>query len=207
MKQSKTLWPIEKLDLWKRNPRKMEDVDKARLKAQLLDLEQYKPLLVVPEGDRGTVLGGNMRLTCMRELVKEGHTQFASVWVSLVEAPDDKTKLKYALSDNDSVGTVNGAELFDMVAEIPDFDQDAYNVDSGRGMSVAEIVERYSNKQEPQKYNSNSISFTCSDKEEEFVRSCIALAQEASDFEKVGNRPRLVDALMYIVKEWAESKK
>lgn len=141
----KTLWPIEKLSLWKRNPRIMEDEGKERLKSQLFKLGQYKPLLIVVEKDgSGTVLGGNMRLTCMRELHdKNPDGEWGMVWVSIIDAPDDKTKLEYALSDNDSVGRYDEVALVDMVAEIPDFDMGGYHVDSGYSMDLEELADKY----------------------------------------------------------------
>lgn len=139
----KTLVPIEKLSLWKRNPRAMSEEDKTRLKAQLIDLEQYKPLLVVIEDGMYTVLGGNMRLTAMRELAQEGHKQFEQVWVSIVDAPDDKKKLEYALSDNDSAGKYVEKELVGMVQEIPDFNLAGYHIHSGYSSDLSELVDKY----------------------------------------------------------------
>lgn len=144
----KTLWPIDKLDNWQRNPRRIDEDGIARLKGQLLDLPQYKPLLIVLDGDRGIVLGGNMRLTCMRELAKEGKKEFEQVWVSIVDAPDAKTKLKYALSDNDAAGTTEKKQLYDMVMEIPDFDLAGYHIDSGASMSLDDLVDRFRETEE-----------------------------------------------------------
>lgn len=140
---NKTLWPIDKLDNWQRNPRKMDEAGKLRLKAQLLKLQQYKPLLIVIDGERGIVLGGNMRLTSMRELANEGHEQFRKVWVSVVDAPDDKTKLEYALSDNDTIGTYEKRDLYEMVMEIPEFNLEGYHIDSGNSMDLEGLVDRF----------------------------------------------------------------
>lgn len=144
-KENKQLWPIEKLELWQRNPRKMTDEDKDRLKTQLLKLKQYKPLIMVLDAVSGigTVLGGNMRLQAMRELVKEGHEQFAAVWVSIVDAPDEKTMLEYALSDNDRAGKYVEKELVEMVNMIDDFDLEMYQVDTGNAHSIADVVDWY----------------------------------------------------------------
>jgi hypothetical protein len=139
----KTMMPIEKLTLWKRNPRVLEEDGKTRLKKQLLKLGQYKPLLVVLEDDQAIVLGGNMRLTCMRELAHAGNKDFSQVWVSIINAPDEKSKLEYALSDNDSVGKYDEKALVSMVAEIPDFDMEGYHIDSGYSMDLEELADKY----------------------------------------------------------------
>lgn len=144
----KTLMPIEKLTLWKRNPRVLEEDGKTRLKAQLLKLGQYKPLLVVLEDDQAIVLGGNMRLTCMRELAHAGNKNFSQVWVSIINAPDEKSKLEYALSDNDSVGKYDEKALVTMVAEIPDFNMEGYHIDSGYSMNLEELTDKYRETEE-----------------------------------------------------------
>lgn len=146
----KTLWPIKDLVTWKRNPRTMDEAGKARLKGQLLDLKQYKPLLVFFEDGikEGIVLGGNMRLTCMRELVAAGHKEFEQVWISVVNAPTDKEKLKYMLSDNDSIGRYEKKDLVDMIEQVPDFQTEDYNIETGHSISIADLVDMYKETEE-----------------------------------------------------------
>ena len=74
--EARVLMSIEDLANWDKNPRSIDGEDMGRLKAQLLKLGQYKPLIIVMDGKRGIVIGGNMRLTAMRELIAEGHEQF-----------------------------------------------------------------------------------------------------------------------------------
>lgn len=145
---NKTLWPIDKLVNWKRNPRTISEESKARLKKQLLKLKQYKPLLITIEDGVGIVLGGNMRLMCMRELAQAGNLDFKQVWVSIVNAPDDKTKLEYALSDNDSAGKYDETALVGMVAEIPSFDMEGYHIETGYSMDLNELVDKYKETKE-----------------------------------------------------------
>lgn len=144
----KTLFPIEDLELWKRNPRAMDEDDKDRLKKQLLKHKQYKPLLITLEGKKGIVIGGNMRLTTMRELVSDGHEQFKKVWVSIVDAPDDETKLEYALSDNDRAGHYNTGELATMLSELPEFDLNGYNIDAGSAVSLEQVTDWHKETEE-----------------------------------------------------------
>lgn len=144
----KTLFPIEKLISWKDNPRYIDEKDKERLKKQLLKFGQYKPLLITIEGPVGIILGGNMRLTAIKELIEEGHDQFKNIWVSIVDAPDDKTKLEYALSDNDRAGKYDEKRLTGMLHEIPDFTTDLYSVDSRDSYLLDEMVDRYTETDE-----------------------------------------------------------
>lgn len=92
---NKLYWPIEKLHEWQDNPRGVKPEDFDRLKKQIAELGEYKPLIITPDGE---VIGGNMRFKAYTELGKK------KVWVSIVNPKDEKDKLKYALSDNDSVG-------------------------------------------------------------------------------------------------------
>jgi hypothetical protein len=53
---------IKSLTPWEKNPRYIQDEDFERLKAQIIDFGQYKPLLVTKDG---TIVGGNMRFRAM----------------------------------------------------------------------------------------------------------------------------------------------
>lgn len=139
----KTLWPIERLVNWKKNPRVIDEAGKKRLKDQLLRLGQYKPVIITEEGSFGVALGGNMRLVAMRELVAEGHAAFKEVWVSIVEAPDDETKLKYALSDNDRAGRYVEEDLVAMARGMEDFRLDSFHVDVSETVGMDTLIDRY----------------------------------------------------------------
>jgi len=125
-------WDIKKLKGWKSNPRDAEPADLQRLRGQLEKHGQYKALLVAEDG---TVLGGNMRLKVMTEMgVKK-------VWVSVVEAPDDKTKLEYALSDNDRAGFYLRDKLTDLISVIPEMNMELYKIDLGFTVALSDIGE------------------------------------------------------------------
>lgn len=114
---------LSQLRAWDRNPRDIDEDDFLRLKDQIVELGEYKPLIITSDG---VVLGGNMRLRAYREL---GYTQ---CWVSVVDATTDAQKLKYALSDNDSAGHYIEDQLRDLIKEVEeDIDLDALNVDMG----------------------------------------------------------------------------
>jgi len=80
---------------WKKNPRSIDDKGKDRLKEQMRKLGQHTPLLITHDDGFKVVLGGNMRLLIMHELIAEGYETFKKVWVSLVE-----------FKENDGVWTV-----------------------------------------------------------------------------------------------------
>jgi len=84
----------------------------SRLKKQILELNVYKPLVVCLGDRHGLILGGNQRYKVLKELVKEDK-RFEYVWISLVEAPTDEDKFKYAISDNDMIGKYDRAKILE----------------------------------------------------------------------------------------------
>ncbi len=53
---------IRNLEPWEKNPRDVREEDFERLKAQLVDFGQYKPIIATKDG---TIVGGNMRFRAM----------------------------------------------------------------------------------------------------------------------------------------------
>lgn len=133
MTTNKTVWPIDKLIPWDKNPRAIDKKDFERLKKQLTKHEQYKPLLVNQDG---VVLGGNMRYQAMKEL---GMTE---AWVSVVDATTEKEMIEYALSDNDRVGYYEEERLAELVMDV-DIDFDTYKVDLGQLTDLRTLLDKF----------------------------------------------------------------
>lgn len=108
------------LKLWEDNPRNIKPKDFERLKKQIQELGQYKPLLITEDG---TVIGGNMRLRAYMDLGIE------DIWVSVVNPKDDNQMLAYALSDNDRAGYYDDDLLANLSSAYPDFEWGNYAVD------------------------------------------------------------------------------
>lgn len=119
MKPKIQTWSIDKLKEWKNNPRTVSKEGFERLKKQIDELDIYKPLLIHKDG---TVLGGNMRLRAFR---KKG---IKKVLVSVVDAPTEEEKIKYALSDNDQVGKTEKDQLLELIENYPDIKLENYAV-------------------------------------------------------------------------------
>lgn len=130
------LWDIEKLRIWEKNPRSINEDDFDRLIKQIQKLGQYKPLIITPEG---VVLGGNMRLRALREI---GEKQ---VWVSIVEPKSEAEMVEFALSDNDKAGYNNEDELAELVNHYKDdIDLNDYHIDIGESISLQGLLDKYS---------------------------------------------------------------
>lgn len=123
---------INELKNWDKNPRAINKDDFDRLKKQIETLGQYKPLIITNDG---TVLGGNMRLRAYKDLGID------DVWVSVVDAPDEATKLKYALSDNDRAGYYQEQELVELIASLSDVDLNLFKVDLGKLTSLKDLLK------------------------------------------------------------------
>lgn len=163
----KTMVPIEHLVNWTKNPRSIDQAEKDRLKSQLRELGQYKPLIIVIERQYGVVLGGNMRLLALRELNREDPGGgWGSVWVSVVKAPDEASRLKYALSDNDRHGHYDKPELTKIAREAGGADLfKEYRVDLGDVMDLVELTADYDAAAlEPAEGEKKKVSFTAKQK-------------------------------------------
>jgi len=114
IKDGKTFANINDLRLWPYNPKIIEDKDLERLKKQILELGVYKPLISTPDGE---ILGGNQRYKVLKELYKD-ILDYEWVWVSIVEAWSTEERLKYALSDNDTICKYNKEKLGKILPEI-----------------------------------------------------------------------------------------
>jgi len=128
----KLLWNIDKLHEWKKNPRTISKENFERLKNQIKELGEYKPLIITKDG---TVLGGNMRLKAYREL------GYKKVWVSIVEAETDEEKLKYALSDNDQLGEYQKDELIKLINNFPNLDLSNFTINLEESISLNLLKE------------------------------------------------------------------
>lgn len=131
MNDTKEYRKLSDLREWDKNPRDIQVKDFERLKKQILELGQYKPLIITPDG---TVLGGNMRLRVFRELGIE------KIWVSVVTPKDEKQKLAYALSDNERAGYYDEDSLANLTGEFQDFEWENYAIDLKMPKNISDIL-------------------------------------------------------------------
>lgn len=89
----KTYCNLSELKRWAKNPKYLMKEDHDRLVEQILDLGQYKPVLILGEeanvkGEvipEGTIVGGNSRYEVYKERVESGEMVYAKVWVSVLK--------------------------------------------------------------------------------------------------------------------------
>jgi len=130
--------PISEVEVWEKNPRNIKTKDFERLKKQIQELGVYKPLICIRENGKYITLGGNMRLRALTAL------NLKEVDISLVEAKDEATKIKYALSDNDRVGIYEEEKLAELVYPyIEEINLEDYRIDVGEPISLKDVIEDY----------------------------------------------------------------
>lgn len=128
--------PISKVKPWEDNPRDASPEDLERLKQQILELDVYKPLLAVREGEYYVVIGGNQRLKAYREL---GHEKVDLV---VVDARTQARRIEYAISDNDEAGYYDPQETAELLFEHRDeIDPGLFRISAGIDLSLATLVE------------------------------------------------------------------
>lgn len=127
------LRPINTLHNWDKNPRGVKKDDFERLKRLITKLGVFKPFVITEDG---TVLGGNMRLRACMDLGIE------EVPVVVVDAPDEKTKIEYALADNDRVGYYEDQALAELLMDI-DINLEDYKVDIGEPRSLKDLLSQF----------------------------------------------------------------
>ena len=130
MSDIKLMRKLNTLKEWEQNPRTITKENFERLKIQIQQLGQYKPLLITEDG---TVLGGNMRLKAYQELGID------EVWVSIVDAPTEQKKIEYALSDNDRVGKYEMDLLLNLTGSYPEIKWENYSIDIKLPQLVTDI--------------------------------------------------------------------
>lgn len=123
---------------WDKNPRNIKTKDFERLKRQILELGVYKPLICVKENGKYITLGGNMRLRALEAL------SLSEIDISIVDAPDEATKIKYALSDNDRAGEYDEQALAELAyPHMEEIQLDDYKLDVGQAISLKDVIEDY----------------------------------------------------------------
>jgi len=130
--------PISKVKPWKDNPRYSKKKDYKRLLKQLTELGVYKPMIACAENGGYTVLGGNMRLRALQEL---GHKE---VGLSVVKVFSEADKIKYALSDNDHIGTTDDQKAAELIyPHIEDIELEDYNIDIGESINIGRMLDDF----------------------------------------------------------------
>ena len=128
---------------WDKNPKIVLRKDFDRLKAQITDLGQFKPLIVTPDGE---VIGGNSRLQALHALGID------KVWVSVVNPKTDAEKIKYALADNDQIGDYVEEQLAELLTELDEdeINLEDYKISVGQDIDLAQVLKSIGVEDEPE---------------------------------------------------------
>ena len=205
MTENKDTRKISELRGWDKNPRAIKKQDFERLKKQIQELGQYKPLLITPDGE---VLGGNMRLEAYKALGID------DVWVSVVTPKSEAEKVKYALSDNDRAGYYVEEELAELVLSVPEIELGDYKIDLGSLTDIQDLINQFSadtygeefSLPDGEKSGFQQITFTLADEQAELIKSCISDAK-GLNLETYDNENGNGNAIYWICKQWQQQRK
>lgn len=103
---------VDKLKPHPRNPRTATKEAMDRLKKQIFNLGQYKPIIV--DTRTGYIVGGHMRLEALKQL------NMKRALVSYITSDNDAHAMEYMLSDNDHIGVTDKDALVEMLSELPE---------------------------------------------------------------------------------------
>jgi hypothetical protein len=126
--------PLSTLKGWTLNPRGITTEGYSRLLKQIKTLGVYAPLLINQDN---IVLSGNMRLKAFQEIGIDP----VDVWV--VDAQDQETMTKYALSANDRAGYYDEQQLAELVINIPKIELGDYHVDLGKTSDLKQLLSNF----------------------------------------------------------------
>ncbi len=134
IENGKTYASITDLQEWEKNKeiRAVGPDAYRRLKAQIQEFGEVKPILIT---DEGIILGGNTRVRAYREL---GYTR---LWVSVLTPKDKNDLIKINLLDNDNVGLYNDNGLANILSEY-ELNLEDYAVDFDEPIVLADITPK-----------------------------------------------------------------
>lgn len=136
----KTFADLNTLFPWPHHPRGIANKDFIRLKAQILQLGEYKPLLIE---DNGTILGGRTRYLAYQEIGMK------RAWVSIVFPKTDEDRIRYLLSDNDSFAYWEEQDLADLLSKYQKIELKDYKVNVSPSISIEQLLAKFGPGEEP----------------------------------------------------------
>ena len=125
------LRPLADLRGWEKNPRTITKKGKANLRRKIEKLGLYKPLITLQDG---TVIGGNQRLSVLRDMEVE------KVYCSILPSDlSDAALLEIAISDNENDGSWKREELVMLIKETP-IDTSLYAVNFSEPITLERLM-------------------------------------------------------------------
>ena len=147
--------PIDQVIPWEKNPRVIRDEAYEALRQEIMDLDEYKPLLVFRRDGEYVALGGNKRLLIFKEI---GRT---AVDVSIVKPKSEAEKIKYLISDNDTKGEWDRQALAELIQpHIEEISLDTYRIQTGKSEPIKNVVEEFGPDLNPEQKQEGRIQIT-----------------------------------------------
>ena len=147
--------PIDQVIPWEKNPRVIRDEAYEALRQEIMDLDEYKPLLVFRRDGKYVALGGNKRLLIFQEIGR------AEVDISIVKPKSEAEKIKYLISDNDTKGEWDRQALAELIQpHIEEISLDTYRIQTGKSEPIKNVVEEFGPDLNPEQKQEGRIQIT-----------------------------------------------
>lgn len=126
---------VDKLKPHPKNPRTATQEAMDRLKKQIFNLGQYKPIIV--DTRTGYIVGGHMRLEALKQL------GISNALVSYVTSNNDANAMEYMLSDNDHIGVTDKDALVEMLSELPEVRLEDFAIQVEEPENLGDFMEQF----------------------------------------------------------------
>jgi hypothetical protein len=125
------------------------------LKQEIMELDEYKPLLVFRRNGKYVALGGNKRLLIFQEIGR------IEVDISIVKPKNEVEKIKYLISDNDTKGEWDRQALAELIQpHIEEISLDTYRIQTGKSEPIKNVVEEFGPDINPEQNPEGRIQIT-----------------------------------------------
>ena len=126
---------VDKLKPHPKNPRTATQEAMDRLKKQIFNLGQYKPIIV--DTRTGYIVGGHMRLEALKQL------GINKALVSYITSDSDAHAMEYMLSDNDHIGVTDKEALVEMLSELPEVRLEDFAIQVEEPENLGDFMEQF----------------------------------------------------------------
>lgn len=143
---------VNKLKPHPKNPRTATQEAMDRLKKQIFNLGQYKPIIV--DTRTGYIVGGHMRLEALKQL------GISNALVSYVTSNNDAHAMEYMLSDNDHIGVTDKDALVEMLSELPEVRLEDFAIQVEEPENLGDFMEQFDTSDPPSMTDSDTETST-----------------------------------------------
>ena len=196
---------IDKLKENPDNPRTISKEKFEKLKNNIAKFPKMLELRPIVYNKKNIVLGGNMRLKAIRELLAENKIKLKDSYFKKAESLTESEQQQFIVLDNQEFGDWDFDSLANLFNTDELLDWGFENKDFGIGAETS-FPELASGDRDP----FQQMTFILADKQAEVIKNAISEIKKTEDYkyaETMGNENSNGNALYLIVSEWEQRRK